>query len=54
MVDAWTASSWLEPTECNTRTLQSALNEAVGRVVLEKTDPKVALVEAERKFNEAQ
>ncbi len=54
MVDAWSASSWLEPTACNTRTMQGALNEAVGRVVLEKADPKVALVEAERKFNEAQ
>lgn len=54
MVDAWSTSSWLEPTECNTRTLQSALNEAVARVVLEKLDPKAALVEAEKKFAEAQ
>jgi multiple sugar transport system substrate-binding protein len=54
MVDAWSSSSWLEPTECNTRTLQSALNEATARVVLEKMDPKAALVEAEKKFADAQ
>ena len=28
MIDAWSASSWMEPVECNTRTLQSGLNEA--------------------------
>ncbi len=54
MVEAWSTSSWLEPTECNTRTMQSALNEAVARVVLEKVDPKAALQEAEKKFADAQ
>ncbi|CAH1693722.1 Carbohydrate ABC transporter substrate-binding protein (CUT1 family) [Hyphomicrobiales bacterium] len=54
MVDTWSTSSWMEPTECNTRTLQSALNEAVSRVVLDKVEPKTALQEAEHKFADAQ
>jgi multiple sugar transport system substrate-binding protein len=54
MVDAWSAWSWMEPTACNTRTLQTVLNEAVHRVVLQKTDATAALKEAEAKFGEAQ
>lgn len=54
MVDAWSTWSWMEPTECNTRTLQTVLNEAVHRVVLQNADPMTALREAERKFVEAQ
>ncbi len=54
MVAAWSARSWIEPTECNTRTMQAALNEAVHRVVLQNANPMDALREAERKFNDAQ
>lgn len=54
MVNAWGRNSWMEPTECNTRTLQSLLNEAVHRVVVQNTDPMAALQEAERRFAEAQ
>ena len=54
MISAWSASSWMEPTACNTRTLQSALNEAVARVVIDKMDPVAALKEAEKKFTESQ
>ena len=54
MIDAWSANSWMEPTECNTRTLQSVLNEATSRVLVDEIDPKAALEEAEAKFAEAQ
>jgi multiple sugar transport system substrate-binding protein len=54
MVDAWVADSWMEPTECNTRTLQTVLNEATHKVVLQNADPTAALKEAEKKFAEAQ
>jgi multiple sugar transport system substrate-binding protein len=54
MINAWSASSWMEPTACNTRTLQSGLNEAVARVVIDKMDPVAALKEAEKKFTESQ
>jgi len=52
MVSAWGRGSWMEPTECNTRTMQSILNEAVHRVVVQNTDPMAALTEAERRFTE--
>lgn len=54
MVEAWQARSWIEPTECNTRTLQAVLNEATHRVVLNNADPMAALREAESKFAESQ
>ncbi|TPQ49080.1 hypothetical protein C2U72_20385 [Prosthecomicrobium hirschii] len=54
MIGAWTASSWMEPTECNTRTLQAGLNEALARVIQDKIAPKDALAEAEQKFAAAQ
>lgn len=54
MVAAWGRASWMEPTECNTRTMQSILNEAVHRVVVQNADPMVALTEAEKRFAEAQ
>lgn len=54
MVDAWGANSWMEPTQCNTRTLQGALNEAVARVLVDDISAKEALVEAEEKFTAAQ
>ena len=49
-----TADSWMEPTECNTRTLQTVLNEATHKVVLQNADPTATLKEAEKKFAEAQ
>lgn len=54
MVTQWSERSWIEPTECNTRTLQTVLNEAVHRLVLQNASPMDALREAERKFTEAQ
>ena len=54
LVEAWRRGSWMEPTECNTRTLQSILNQAVHRVVVENAQPMAALQEAERRFTEAQ
>lgn len=54
MVDAWSASSWMEPTECNTRTMQGALNEAASRVIIDGISPMEALKEAENKFADAQ
>lgn len=54
MIKAWSASSWMEPTACNTRTLQAGLNEAAARVVIDKIDPAAALKEAEKKFTESQ
>lgn len=54
MIDAWGATGYMDPPECNTRSLQGALNEATARVVLEKMDPKAALQEAEGKFADAQ
>lgn len=54
MIDAWSASSWMEPVECNTRTLQAGLNEALARVLQDRITPKDALLEAEKKFAEAQ
>jgi multiple sugar transport system substrate-binding protein len=54
MIDCWSAASWMEPTECNTRTMQAALNEAVGRVVIDHADPVAALKEAEQKFDRSQ
>jgi multiple sugar transport system substrate-binding protein len=54
MIDAWSASSWMEPVDCNTRTLQAGLNEALARVMQDRISPRDALVEAERKFAEAQ
>ena len=54
MVSAWSASSWMEPIDCNTRTLQAGLNEAVARFIQDKIPAMDALKEAERKFAEAQ
>ena len=54
MVDAWSAASWMEPTACNTRTLQADLNEATARVVLDGVGASTALKEAEAKFANAQ
>jgi multiple sugar transport system substrate-binding protein len=54
MIDAWGETGYMDPTACNTRTLQGALNEATARVVLENMDPKAALEEAETKFADAQ
>ncbi|WP_108660218.1 ABC transporter substrate-binding protein [Acuticoccus kandeliae] len=54
MIDAWSANSWMEPTACNTRTLQSALNEATARVLVDGIDPGEALKEAAAKFDDAQ
>jgi ABC-type nitrate/sulfonate/bicarbonate transport system ATPase subunit len=54
MVDAWGRRSWMEPTDCNTRTMQAILNEAVHRVVVQNAEPMAALREAERRFQEAQ
>ena len=54
VVTAWSASSWMEPVECNTRTLQSALNEAVARLIQDHKPAMDALKEAEAKFTEAQ
>lgn len=54
MVSAWSTASWMEPTACNTRTLQADLNEATAKVVLEGTDPSEALQQAEAKFKDAQ
>jgi multiple sugar transport system substrate-binding protein len=54
MVQAWQTRSWIEPTECNTRTLQAILNEATHQVVLSNTDPMAALRAAEARFTEAQ
>ena len=52
--DSWTHWSWIEPTQCNTRTFQADLNEAIQRYVQDRIDPNAALQEAERKFREAQ
>lgn len=54
MVAAWSASSWMEPVNCNTRTLQSGLNEAVARFIQDKIPALDALKEAEKKFADAQ
>jgi multiple sugar transport system substrate-binding protein len=54
MVTQWSERSWIEPTECNTRTLQAVINEATHRVVLQNANPMDALREAERKFAESQ
>ena len=54
MVSAWSASSWIEPVACNTRTMQGNLNEAVARVIQDRIAPMDALREAEKKFAEAQ
>lgn len=54
MVSAWSASSWMEPIECNTRTLQAGLNEAVARFIQDKIPAMDALKEAEKKFADAQ
>jgi multiple sugar transport system substrate-binding protein len=54
MIDAWSANSWMEPTQCNTRTLQGVLNEAVARVLVDAIPAREALAEAEKKFAEAQ
>jgi multiple sugar transport system substrate-binding protein len=54
MIMAWGESSWIEPSECNTRNLQGVLNEAVARVLFDKAKPLDALKEAEKKFAEAQ
>lgn len=54
MVQAWSASSWMEPVNCNTRTLQSGLNEAVARFIQDKIPAMDALREAENKFADAQ
>ncbi len=54
MIDAWGANSWIEPTECNTRTLQGVLNEATARVLVDGIEPMAALEEAEQKFADAQ
>jgi multiple sugar transport system substrate-binding protein len=54
MVDAWSTSSWMEPTACNTRTLQAGLNEATARVIIDKLDPLAALREAEKKLADSQ
>lgn len=54
MIDAWSANSWMEPTQCNTRTLQGVLNEATSRVLVDGIAPRAALEEAEKKFADAQ
>lgn len=54
MIDAWSENSWIEPTQCNTRTLQGVLNEAVTRVLVDGIAARDALAEAEKKFAEAQ
>ena len=54
MIDAWSANSWMEPTACNTRTLQADLNEATAAVLVDDTDPRAALERAEAKFRDAQ
>lgn len=54
MIDAWSANSWMEPTQCNTRTLQGALNEAAARVLFTGISARDALVEAQNKFADAQ
>jgi multiple sugar transport system substrate-binding protein len=52
--ESWSNWSWMEPTQCNTRTFQADLNEAVQRFIQDGVDPMTALEEAERKFREAQ
>lgn len=54
MVSAWSASSWMEPIDCNTRTLQSGLNEAVARLIQDKIPAMDALKEAGKKFAQTQ
>jgi multiple sugar transport system substrate-binding protein len=54
MVSAWSTASWMEPTACNTRSLQADLNEATAQVILEGMDPSEALQSAEKKFMDAQ
>jgi multiple sugar transport system substrate-binding protein len=54
VVDSWSNWSWIELMRCNTRSLQTVLNEATHKVVLQNADPTAALKEAERKFTEAQ
>ena len=54
MVSAWSTASWMEPTECNTRSLQADLNEATADVVLNGVDLSTALKAAEAKFAAAQ
>ncbi len=54
MIDAWSANSWMEPTACNTRSLQGVLNEATSRALVDGIDAKTALEEAEAKFADAQ
>jgi multiple sugar transport system substrate-binding protein len=54
VVDSWTSWSWIELMRCNTRNLQTVLNEATHKVVLQNADPAAALAEAEKKFAEAQ
>lgn len=54
MIDAWSANSWMEPTQCNTRTMQGALNEAVSRMLVDGISANEALMEAEKKFADAQ
>lgn len=54
MVSAWSTASWMEPTACNTRSLQADLNEATAQVILEGTDLSEALQSAEKKFMDAQ
>jgi len=54
VVDSWSSWSWIEQMRCNTRTLQTVLNEATHKVVLNNADPMATLKEAEKKFAEAQ
>ncbi|MBL8673052.1 MAG: extracellular solute-binding protein [Alphaproteobacteria bacterium] len=54
VVDSWSSWSWIELMRCNTRTLQTVLNEATHRVVVQNADAMTALKEAEKKFAEAQ
>lgn len=54
MIDAWGETGYMDPPACNTRTLQTALNEATARVVIDGADPVTALKEAEQKFSDAQ
>ena len=54
MVSAWSSASWMEPTACNTRTMQADLNEATAKVVLEGASAADALAEAEARFKAAQ
>lgn len=52
--DSWAHWSWIEPTQCNTRTFQGDLNLAAQAYIQDGVDPMRALQDAERRFREAQ